>query len=253
MLKWTLFLLFSIASAIAHAQSVTVLVAASTQDAMREIAGKFSADSGIEVRVSPGASNALAQQIIQGAPADVFISASPQWTGELEKQSLVAQTRPLLGNELVVIQPSDATESILSPSDLLGNGFDHVALAGEKVPAGIYALQALTHHHIYDKLIEAGKIVRGQDVRATLAYVVRGEADAGIVYASDALVGGDKVKITYRFAPDSHEKIIYPASLLNTAKDNAAARRFFDHLSSAEASDLFRRHGFLPFAVESNP
>lgn len=251
-MRWVTFLwlcLFALpAGALAAGQSIIALVAASTEDAVREISAEFQKETGIEVNLSAGGSNALAQQIIHGAPADVFLSASAPWIDEVARQSLVAESQALLGNELVIVQPKDAARPIESPADLLRDDIKFVALAGETVPAGTYAQQALTHHKIYKSLVDSAKIVRGKDVRATLTYVVRGEADAGIVYASDALAAGNDVNIVYHFKPESHEKIIYPLALLSAAKDRAEARRFYEYLASDAAAEIFRRYGFVPLA-----
>src|SRR5688572_27908678 len=134
--QWWVVPTLLIAATIARAESITVLVAASAKDAMTEAADEFRAETGIEVKVSPGASNALAQQIIEGAPADLFVSASTEWMDVLENEKLVAESRPLLGNELVIVVASQVAPEIESPADLARDDVRHIALAGEKVPAG---------------------------------------------------------------------------------------------------------------------
>lgn len=228
----------------ASAETVTVLVAASTKDAITEVAGNFQKETGIEVKISPGASNALAQQIINGAPADVLVSASSEWVDAVAKEGLVAERALLLGNQLVIVVHKDAP-AIASPADLTRDDVKHIALAGEKVPAGVYSRQALMFHKIYESLVSFKQIVRGSDVRAALTYVERGEADAAIVYATDALTAIN-VKIAYTFEPESHDKIVYPAALLAAAKGSAAAKRFYDYLRSPAAAEVFVKHGFVP-------
>lgn len=229
---------------IVSAETVTVLAAASTKDALTEVAQAFQEETGIEIKISPGASNNLAQQIIHGAPADVFISASPEWVAAIDKEGLVAEQVSLLENQLVMITGKNSPP-VASPDDLKQENIRHVALAGEKVPAGMYAQQALTFHKVYEFLETAGRIVRGEDVRTTLAYVERGEAEAGIVYATDARIAPN-VTVAYTFDAASHDPIVYPAALLADAKGNPAAKRFFDHLSTPAASEIFAKHGFVP-------
>jgi molybdate transport system substrate-binding protein len=127
--------------------------------------------------------------------------------------------------------------------DLLDKKVEHVALAGEKVPAGIYAQQALKANGIYDRLVEEKKIVRGQDVRFTLTFVERGEAAAGVVYGTDALVT-DKVEVAIKLDPQTYEKIVYPLVLLKHGEKSVAAGQFFDFLRSPTAVEIFQAGGF---------
>jgi molybdate transport system substrate-binding protein len=224
-----------------------LLAAASTTEAMQEVAALFEKKSGAKVEINPGASNALAQQIIAGAPADVFLSANEKWADEVKKHRLAAEARPLLGNRLAIVVPRGNPAGVRSPADLTADSVKQVALAGEQVPAGFYADQALKSLDLAAKLAEAKKIVRGADVRITLSYVERGEVEAGIVYATDARIS-DKVETVYTFDPATHDALVYPAVLVKRdgAEPAAAAREFFEFLFSAEAGAVFRRHGFLP-------
>ena len=142
--------------------SVTAFVAASTQDAVKDVAEKFTHDTGIAVKISPGGSNTLAQQILNGAEADVFLSANEQWADAVKKKGFAAETRPLLTNGLVLVVPKENPAGIKRPEDLLGAKVEHVALAGENVPAGIYGKQALDSLHVYDDLVRDKKIVQRQ-------------------------------------------------------------------------------------------
>jgi molybdate transport system substrate-binding protein len=225
------------------AATVTSLVAASTQDAMKDVARAFTAQSGIAVKISPGASNALANQILNGAQADLFLSANQEWADKVREQNLAAKVRPLVSNRLVIVVPKGSPLEIKQPADLLGNQVRHVALAGEKVPAGTYAEQALQAGKVYEQLTVAKKIVRGQDVRATLTFVERGEAEAGVVYATDALAS-EKVRPAYTFDSKSHEPIVYPLVLVKRAVANPAAEQFYEFLGSEDAQKIFRERGF---------
>jgi molybdate transport system substrate-binding protein len=224
-----------------RADSVIALVAASAGDAVEEIAAAFRTETGVDVKVSTGASNALAMQILEGAPAHVFLSASPEWSGELRARGLVSEERPLLSNALVIVVPAGNPAGVRTPGDLASAAVRKLALAGEKVPAGKYARQALERLGV-SAAVE-GKVVRGQDVRMALAYVERGEAEAGIVYATDARASR-AVEAVYTFPAGSHETVIYPLLLLERGAKSPAARRLFERLSSPATADVFRSRGF---------
>ncbi len=226
-------------------KTVTLLAAASTRDVMHELALRFERESGISVTVSTGSSNTLAQQIVSGAPADVYLSANRQWIDEIDQAGLVAEQRLLFSNELVLIVPKDRAGSIASLEDLRTGTLERIALAGENVPAGKYAEQALTALGIFDALRTEGKIVRGHDVRQTLSFVERGEVDAGIVYATDARLS-DAVVVAFAFDAAAHEPIEYPLALLKSDRDNPAAKRFFEYLCSDAAQEVYAKHGFRP-------
>ncbi len=223
--------------------TVTILAAASAKDAVEEVAKAFEKDGAAKVRVSPGASNVLANQIINGAPADLFLSANPQWADKVKSEGLAADLRPLLSNTLVIVVPKLNPANVSKPKDLTTDAVKKVALAGEKVPAGTYAQQALEALALYQQLSLDKKIVRGEDVRATLTYVERGEADAGIVYATDAKASR-KVDVVYTFDRKLHDKIIYPLVLTKQGKQNPAAVKFFEFLQSKSATGIFKKYGF---------
>ena len=222
---------------------VTIFVAASTEDAVKQIAGVFTDETKTPVRISAGATNALANQIIEGAPADLFLAANRQWADKVSEAGHAAKSRDLLAGDLVVIVPKGNPAGIRNPKDLLDKKVTHVALAGEKVPAGMYAAQALKPEGIYDRLLAEKKIVRGQDVRQALAFVERGEAEAGVVYWTDAL-NADKVTVAITFDPDTYDAIVYPLLLLKPGEKNPATAKFFDFLRSDRAADIFTDRGF---------
>ncbi len=222
---------------------VLFLAAASTTGAVTDIAELYKRETGVEVTVSTGPSNALAQQIISGAPADVFLSANPKWADAVSEKDLAADRRDVLGNSLVIVVPKGNPAGVTSPEDLTGEKVKHVALAGEKVPAGIYAEEALRSAKTYEKLTEQGKIVRGHDVRITLGYVEAGETQAGVVYATDALSSG-KVEVVYSFPEGSHSPVTYPLVLIKRNENSKEAKRFFEFLQSVKALNVFTDHGF---------
>jgi molybdate transport system permease protein len=219
------------------------LVAASTQDAVSEIAASFKQESGIEVRLSAASSSRLAAQISEGAPADLFLSANEKWADFVKQKGLALQAEPLLGNTLVLIVPKGAPDWIREPKDLLSPAVKKVALAGPNVPAGMYARQSLAKLGVLDPLESQNRIVPGESVRATLTYVERGEVQAGVVFGTDARIA-DRVEIRSTFPPDSHDPIVYPLVLLRRAGENPAARTFYDYLRGPTAAGVFRKYGF---------
>lgn len=224
------------------ARPVVVLASASAADAVEAIAKEFSQTEGVPVRVSAGASNALARQVEAGIRADVFVSASEEWGAYLESKHRVRRRVDLLSNRLVLIVPSGNPASVHAPQDLLDGSVGFVALAGEGVPAGVYAEQALRAERLLDRLESSKRLVRGQDVRAALAYVERGEAQAGIVYATDA-ASTPRVEVVWSFPAADHDPIVYPAMLLEGA--SGAGERFFEALRGTGARREFERRGFV--------
>ncbi|WP_283176191.1 molybdate ABC transporter substrate-binding protein [Gemmobacter sp. 24YEA27] len=238
---------FSLAlPAVAQAEEVVVFAAASMKNALDEVAAKFQEETGNTVVISYAGSNALAKQIIEGAPADIFISAAVNWMDEVEKAGLVVEgaREDLLGNTLVLV----AHGKDAAPVEI-GEGFDLKALLGDEklamalidsVPAGQYGKAALEHLGQWGAV--EGSVAQADNVRATLALVAQGEAPYGIVYATDA-VAEDNVTVVGTFPADSHKPIVYPAALLTGAAD-AADRAFYEALSGDEADRNFAAEGF---------
>lgn len=233
-----------ITKAPAAAQSVLCLNAASTKDALSEIAKAFEKTTGVVVKFSPEDSSKLANQIVQGAPADVFLSANEKWADFVKEKGLAAETKPLLGNSLVLVVPKGNAAKIKTPADLKIPAVKRIAIAGPTVPAGIYAKASLTSLSLWDELEKGKKFAQGENVRSTLTFVERGEAEAGIVYATDAKVS-EKVEVAATFEPSTHPKIVYPLVLLKRGAGNESAKKWFDFLQSKEAADVFKKHGFI--------
>ncbi|MEX1232157.1 MAG: molybdate ABC transporter substrate-binding protein [Planctomycetaceae bacterium] len=221
------------------------LAASSTVNVAEELAAKFEQEHGIKVKVITGPTNALAQQILSGAPADLFLAASPKWVEPLTEQQLVAETKPLLGNRLVIAVPVGNPAGLNSPADLRKDGVKQIALAGENVPAGIYAEETLHKFKLYDELLAAEKIVRGHDVRVTLNYIERGEVEAGIVYATD-VIGSTHAEAVYTFPDDVSPTIVLPVTLLKNSRHPEEAKQFYDELGSPASREMYKRHGFTP-------
>jgi molybdate transport system substrate-binding protein len=228
------------------AKPVTVFGAASLTNALGELGQAYTAAGGAPIRFSFAASSTLARQIESGAGAELFVSADEQWMDYLEQRGLIraATRRDLLGNRLALIAPADSTITLE-----IGPGFPLAAALGggrlatgdpDNVPAGRYARAALTSLGAWDSV--ADRLVRAEDVRTALAFVARGEAPLGIVYATDAAIE-KKVRVVGLFPEDSHPRIIYPLALTNAAGDEAA--KFAEFLGSDAARAVFERLGFV--------
>jgi molybdate transport system substrate-binding protein len=228
----------------AMAEKINVFAAASLKTALDEIVGEWKQG---EVAASYGATSALAKQIADGAPADVFISADAAWMEDLAGKNLIKPEtrRNLAGNALVLVAPADAAP----PVDLTNANSLAAALADKRlavadvksVPAGKYAKSALEKLGAWASV--ESKLAMQENVRAALALVARGETPLGIVYASDA-VAEPKVKVVATFPDDSHAPIVYPAAVTAASK-NGAAQAFLDHLFSAAAQDILKKNGFI--------
>jgi molybdate transport system substrate-binding protein len=229
----------------ARAQELLVFAAASLNDALNAVIDLHRAKGGGEVTASYASSSTLARQIEQGAPADIYISANPEWMDYLEERDLIrgGSRADLLGNELVLVAPPGigTTLEIAPGFDLLGalHG-GHLAMGDpDHVPAGIYGRAALESLGVWQAV--APHVARADNVRAALALVARGEAPLGIVYRSDMVA--DEVEVVGAFPQDSHPPIVYPVAIVaDSAHADAAA--FFGLLSSDEAATIFERFGF---------
>ena len=236
----------SYSPALAQDNSLTVFAAASMKNALDDIDTAFTAKSGVKIVVSYGASSALAKQIEQGAPADVFISADTDWMDyAIGKKNINEPTRVnLLGNSIVLIAPKDSKIDHVA----IGPGFDLAKLAGDgkiatgdvkAVPVGKYAKAALEKLGAWSA---AGpKFAMTDNVRAAATLVARGEAALGIVYSTDAKVEPG-VKIVGTFPPDSHPAIIYPVAGTTTAI--AGTEDYLAFLRSAAAKTILEKYGF---------
>lgn len=231
----------------AHAQQATVMAASSLTDAMRDLGQAWAARGHPMPRFAYGASSALARQIEQGAPADIFISADEPWADELQQRGLLipsSRTSPL-GNTLVLIAPADqpGTVEIAPGMDLLARlGPTGRIATGDpaSVPVGKYAQAALTTLGVWNQV--APRIARAENVRAALLLVERGEAPLGIVYATDA-AASKGVRVVGTFPEATHPPITYPFAL-TTRGDTPEARALLAFLTGPEAAPVYRRLGF---------
>lgn len=223
-------------------KEITISAAASLSDAMHEIAQQFTKKTGVKVNVNLASSGTLEKQIEEGAPADLFISASKDYVDELVQKGLVNEkdVQPLLSNQLVLIVPKDS--QIKSINDL--TSAKRIAIGTpEIVPAGLYAKESLQNLKLWPTV--EPKLIYGKDVRQVLSYVETGNVDAGFVYKSDALISS-KVKIVSVMPAESHAPIIYPCAVIKKSANKNAVKKFYSYLQSDEAGQIFKNFGFEP-------
>ncbi|MDQ7776225.1 molybdate ABC transporter substrate-binding protein [Paracoccus aminovorans] len=227
----------------AHADEITIFAAASLKDALDGIAAQWQQSHKDDtVVISYAGSSQLAKQIQQGAPADLFISASTEWMDAVQDSGDIdaATRKDLLGNTLVLVGTgTPAAAPVTELPTLLGERKLAMALV-DSVPAGQYGKQALTKLGLWDKV--EGQVAQADNVRAALKLVATGEAPLGIVYGSDA-VAEKGVGVIATFPEDSHEKITYPAAVTKSA-DTPQASAFLDSLSQEPAKSIFESQGF---------
>jgi molybdate transport system substrate-binding protein len=234
---------------------VLVFAAASLSDVLEELDRAFTQQTGIAVQASYAASSVLAKQIEAGAAAELFFSADLAWVDYLEQRSLLkpGSRHDVLGNDLVLIAPSGSTLQLkIAPGfDLAGalGAGGRLALADpDSVPAGRYAHAALSKLAVWDGV--AGRLARAENVRATLAYVARGETPLGIVYGTDARAE-KRVRVIDVFPADTHPPITYPMALTVHARPQAG--RLADFLGGAQARQIFVRYGFTAPPAPDGP
>lgn len=240
-------LALALIAAPAAAQDVTVFAAASLKNALDDVAAGWKAETGKQAVISYAASSALAKQITEDAPADIFISADLAWMDHVEKAgAAVDGTRKnLLGNSIVLVAPKDSTANVK-----LVKGVDLAAALGTEgklamadvaaVPAGKYGKAALESLGAWAGVEK--KIAQAENVRAALALVARGEAPLGIVYKTDS-AAEPSVRIVDTFPATSHPEIVYPAAQLKGGK-SADTKAFFDYLTTEKAKAAFEKQGF---------
>jgi molybdate transport system substrate-binding protein len=234
------------------ATTLSVSAAASLQPALTALQPTYEQQQPtVKLSLNFGSSGALKQQILQGAPVDLFISADSKTMDELAQTEAIdpATRRNLLGNQLVLVaRPGSPVQDW---ADLTKPAVKFVAIGNPAtVPAGRYAKATLTRLQLW-QAIEL-KLVLGQDVRQVLAYTATGNADAGVVYATDARQNS-AVK-TVAIAPENaHPPILYPAAVLKRSAQPAAARSLLDFLGQPTAQQVFQRYGFRLIVPQPTP
>ncbi len=230
----------------ASAAELTVFAAASLSDALKDLSPLYARATGDTLRFNFGASGALVRQIKEGAPADVILSADELRVDQLEAAGLLATgtRRTILANQLVVIVAGESGAPVATLAALANPAVVRIAI-GEPatVPVGTYTKAHLQQLGLWAQVSD--KCVPLDNVRAVLAAVESGNADAGFVYRTDALVSR-KVRIAVTVPLGEGPKITYPAAALREAKDATAAAKFVAFLAGPEAQAVFAKHGFLP-------
>lgn len=218
------------------ASDLHIYGAASLTDILQEVA---KAQTQSKVKFNFDASSKLARQIESGAPADLFFSADTEWMDYLAGKNKIdpSSRQNLLKNRLVMIVPKDSTLK-----DLRSKELKHLALAGEAVPAGKFARAALKSENVWDDTL-AKKVVNADNVRIALKWVASHEAEAGIVYATDAQIE-KSVKVAYVYPQSSHPEILNPVAIISGSKNAKEAKAFIEFCRSEKAQAIFRKAGF---------
>ena len=226
---------------------IVVFAAASLTDVLQELGDGFTKQTSLPVKFSFAASSALARQIENGAPADVFCSADLEWMDYLQTKALIQipSRHAVVGNRLVLVAPADSKIELKIAADFplaAALGKDRLATGDPaSVPVGRYAREALTKLGVWD--VVESRLVRADNVRSALAFVDRGEVALGIVYATDALID-KKVRVVDVFPEDTHAPITYPIALTMTARPEAG--KFLDYIRGPSGDAAFKKYGFSP-------
>lgn len=228
----------------AHAADLTVSAAASLTNAFRDLGPMFeSANPGTRVQFNFGASGALLQQIAKGAPVDVFASADQETMDQAQAQNLIqpGSRHDFVSNALVVIIPNGSGNVPKSVNDLAQPAYKRIAIGlPASVPVGRYTKGVLEAAQLWTAI--EPKMVGADSVRQALDYVARGEVDAGFVYATDAAIMPDKVKVA--LAVPTTRPIRYPAAVIAGSGNAAVAARFVEFLNGAQAQSVLAKYGF---------
>ncbi|KJG10961.1 molybdenum ABC transporter substrate-binding protein [Photobacterium kishitanii] len=229
------------------AEKVTVFAASSLTNALNAIAAKYQQQTGVETTLSFASSSALARQVSQGAPANIYLSANEKWMDYAQQQGAIAANtrKDIVKNSLVMVAPLSYPQNKVkvSASWDLAKALDGTRLAvGDPnyVPAGIYAKQALEYLGLWKQAQPL--LASANNVRSALVLVERGEAQLGIVYKTDAEIS-KKVKTVYQFPADSHKPIVYPMALVK-GNVTPAAKGFYQYLQQPQAAAIFKSYGF---------
>ncbi|UOR10729.1 molybdate ABC transporter substrate-binding protein [Halobacillus amylolyticus] len=226
-------------------KKLTISAASSLTEAMQEIKESYeSRHSEISLTLNFAGSGKLSQQIQQGAPVDVFLSANQQWMDTLEQEQLILKETRMnfTGNSIVLIADQDRDFDFNSFADIKLSGQEQLALGDPaSVPAGMYAKETLQSVKKWGSLKD--QMVYARNVRQVLTYVESGNAALGIVYASDALIS-DQIKVLAKAEASMHRPIIYPAAVTADSSAKVEAKKFLDYLNTEEAQNILQSYGF---------
>ncbi|QZA33637.1 molybdate ABC transporter substrate-binding protein [Hydrogenibacillus sp. N12] len=231
------------------ASELIVSAAISLKDALTEYQPTFEQKECVKLRFNFGASGQLMQQIEQGAPVDVFISAGAKQVDELEQKGLIdpATRVDVVKNTLVMAVKKGTPEDLRLTFERLKTDQKAKLAIGEpkSVPAGTYAKEVLEHLGVYDEMEKAKRLVFGTDVRQVLAYVESGEVDGGLVYKTDAAIS-DRVEVSDTADPSWHRPIVYPGAVIKGSKHPDKAEAFIKALTEGDGRSVLERYGFVP-------
>ena len=252
-LRLTCALVIGLATLTTAAAEVKVFAAISLRESLREIADEYEKAVGDKIIFSLGASSLLARQIEAGANPDIFVSADEAKMDALQAKGLILKEsrRDLLRNSLVVVVAAEKGASIKTPEDLARPEVKRIAMADPRaVPAGVYGKEYLVKQGLWERVEK--KVIAAVDVRAALAVVAAGNADAGIVYKTDADTSR-QVRIAFAVPETEGPRIVYPAAQVEGGKSPKHGARFLQYLAGPEAQAVFRKHGFIPIRKTEAP
>lgn len=245
-----LVLLVGCSSVKGEEETLTISAAASLTDAIEDIAETYEQSHNLSITLNFAGSGRLAQQIEQGAPADVFLSANQKWMDKLENREIIdPSTREDFVKNRIVVISQEGAQPLSSIQDITSLSTNEQIALGQpdSVPAGTYTKQGLESIHLWDDLEE--KMVFGNDVRQVLTYVESGNVTYGFVYGSDAATS-DKVTIVSKLEEGTHDEIIYPAAVVKASELQSSARDFVQYLHSEKAQKILATYGFKSIESE---
>lgn len=220
--------------------TLTIAAAASLTDAFGEIEPMFEAETGIDLDFQFAGSGTLREQVKNGAPIDVFFSASKKYMDEVLDGGFVEESKVLLNNQLVLVKSKDS--SIESIDDL--SSVEYIAIGNpDSVPAGRYAKEAMENLGIYSDL--ESKLTLAKDVSQVLSWVEQGNAEAGFVYHSDFVRSDGGVDLVEEIDDSNYTKIVYPIGVVKASKYQDESKEFIDYLSEKDAKEIFEKYGFI--------
>ena len=223
-------------------QEITILAAASLADALSEIEKAYESQNEIDLLISYGGSQMLANQIVHGAKTDLFIPAGYTPLTKLENTAILEKVYPLLTNSLVLVTHTSNTSSINNLGELSTQKFNKISIADPNFsPAGTYAKTALSNHGIWEDLQD--KMILGVNVRTVLSYVENQNVEVGIVYKTDT-ISNNNIRPLAMIPQESYPEIQYPIAITKTAIDNKHTSHFIEYLFSPESSNKFLKYGF---------
>ncbi|MFK3938096.1 molybdate ABC transporter substrate-binding protein [Alkalihalobacillus sp. NPDC078783] len=223
-------------------EEIHVMAAASLTDALEEMKTTYEEEHHVKLIINYGSSGKLREQITQGAPADLFLSASSTDMNQLIENDEMEESSNLLMNRLVLIATPEVADTVQDVNDLTNEQLQKISIGQpESVPAGRYSKQALESLGLWDELED--RLIYGSDVRQVLTYVETGNADAGLVYETDAMTSSS-IEFINTIPEETHDPIHYPIGLVKEAASQETAVDFYEYLQTEEALNVFESYGF---------